>query len=763
MTDLPAPLLTGLVTGRFIAALIDGADSGAEPDVVPAAGKITLTPDVPYLPLAEAEGGAVTVIGGPVVVVLDAEGYLSTPHPDPAQPPMARGVRVLATDSPGAPVTGFTWKVDYSFAPINGRTPTIPSHAIAVPAGGQVDLTTAVKVPSSPGVGIPQVEDAARRAAESAAVAMGAAQEAATAAQAAAQAAATNPGGGFADADALIDAMRAKVETTLSDMGALTGTTTPTTIDLAPVNRVANAPVTATVTETIDGTWVIDTGTPVPVPRLMADGKISANLLPATATANDPGIAAYVQAETSETRTALTRQYGGRYTVTDPRFAGGAKGDGATDDYPAIAQAIQAANATGGIVFFPPGVYRVNQPLPVIPGGVRLEGVGTSYSAPEDGPIARAAVIRAGAPMSYVVRLGSDATSSAAGAAGAGIRSLIIDGRDLADTVVEADCRRWYIEDSQIYWGRLIGLNVPGQNGRLDRSIVSQNNKGSGVVIRHEPDNKIRHSQIRQAGADGACILIKPVGASNLGTGNLTIEGNHIWTGQNGVPTPGALIKADLNASKTLVGVQIVGNQLEGVLGDQIKISVADSARATGILVAGNTIFQNPAQPADTYSVLGFTGTGTVDDLIVGTNQFYTLSAGSRWRSIIHDYGTGPRNRVMLEGNEARRVSQPWTKAAGSTWQGPEPGLNIGIGADGAEWRTRHYGTATATGDGTTTVFTLASGLSFPTGRIINLTPTSPAAAAPHYAALTGGTLTVTHTTPPEAGAALSYTYDLWR
>ncbi|RKW71735.1 hypothetical protein [Galactobacter caseinivorans] len=190
MTDLPAPLLTGLVTGRFIAALIDGADSGAEPDVVPAAGKITLTPDVPYLPLAEAEGGAVTVIGGPVVVVLDAEGYLSTPHTDPAQPPMARGVRVLATDSPGAPVTGFTWKVDYSFAPINGRTPTIPSHAIAVPAGGQVDLTTAVKVPSSPGVGIPQVEDAARRAAESAAVAMGAAQEAATAAEAAVEASA---------------------------------------------------------------------------------------------------------------------------------------------------------------------------------------------------------------------------------------------------------------------------------------------------------------------------------------------------------------------------------------------------------------------------------------------------------------------------------------------------------------------------------------------------------------------------------------------
>lgn len=190
MTDLPAPLLTGLVTGRFIAALIDGADSGAEPDVVPAAGKITLTPDVPYLPLAEAEGGAVTVIGGPVVVVLDAEGYLSTPHPVRGQPPMARGVRVLATDSPGAPVTGFTWKVDYSFAPINGRTPTIPSHAIAVPAGGQVDLTTAVKVPSSPGVGIPQVEDAARRAAESAAVAMGAAQEAATAAEAAVEASA---------------------------------------------------------------------------------------------------------------------------------------------------------------------------------------------------------------------------------------------------------------------------------------------------------------------------------------------------------------------------------------------------------------------------------------------------------------------------------------------------------------------------------------------------------------------------------------------
>lgn len=54
------------------------------------------------------------------------------------------------------------------------------------------------------------------------------------------------------------------------------------------------------------------------------------------------------------------------YDVTDSRFAGGAVGDKKTDDTDAVRAAVSEANNNGGgIVFFPPGVYRITSPITV--------------------------------------------------------------------------------------------------------------------------------------------------------------------------------------------------------------------------------------------------------------------------------------------------------------------------------------------------------------------------------------------------------------
>lgn len=55
----------------------------------------------------------------------------------------------------------------------------------------------------------------------------------------------------------------------------------------------------------------------------------------------------------------------------------GAKGDGVTDDSPAIQSAIDSLSATGGIVFFPPGVYLVNNWDLLLRTGIRLWGCGS--------------------------------------------------------------------------------------------------------------------------------------------------------------------------------------------------------------------------------------------------------------------------------------------------------------------------------------------------------------------------------------------------
>ncbi|UTT41486.1 hypothetical protein NMP99_03135 [Glutamicibacter mishrai] len=171
MSVLPAELSTGMVHGRFIVAVIDGDDADQEPEVIPATGRIVFKSSVGYIPVPATTEGPVTVMKGPITGVLDEEGYLSTPHPTTGEP-MYRGVKLLATDDPDMAVTDWTWSADYRFESVNGVTLQIPAHSFALPSDTVVDLTTMVKVPSSPGYGLPQAEAAVLRAEAAAQVAL---------------------------------------------------------------------------------------------------------------------------------------------------------------------------------------------------------------------------------------------------------------------------------------------------------------------------------------------------------------------------------------------------------------------------------------------------------------------------------------------------------------------------------------------------------------------------------------------------------------
>lgn len=173
----PANVQTGLVTGRFIVGVADGPDEGQEPDFIAAVGRILFVASVPYLPDPTADPAPVTLLQAPVVGVLDHEGYLCTVNE--AGGPGERGIRLIATDDPDLLVQEWTWNVKYTFETVNGVEPRIEPHAFFLPSDAAVDLTTLVKVPSSPGLGLEQVEAAVLRAEEEAAKAQLAANESA--------------------------------------------------------------------------------------------------------------------------------------------------------------------------------------------------------------------------------------------------------------------------------------------------------------------------------------------------------------------------------------------------------------------------------------------------------------------------------------------------------------------------------------------------------------------------------------------------------
>lgn len=165
--DLPDNVQTGIVTGRYIVDVIDGADANLEPDAVSVQGRIVFTASVPYLQNPAASPAPVTIMRAPIIGVLDADGYLCTPYPGTLEP-LYRGVHLIATDDPDLVPQNWTWDVTYMFDPVGGKKLDIPPHGFALPTGSTVDLTNVAKVPSSPGYSLPQAEAAVLRAEQAA-------------------------------------------------------------------------------------------------------------------------------------------------------------------------------------------------------------------------------------------------------------------------------------------------------------------------------------------------------------------------------------------------------------------------------------------------------------------------------------------------------------------------------------------------------------------------------------------------------------------
>jgi hypothetical protein len=86
--------------------------------------------------------------------------------------------------------------------------------------------------------------------------------------------------------------------------------------------------------------------------------------------------------------------------------ARGAKGDGVTNDQPAIQAAINSLPDSGGIVFFPNGVYKLNAPLTIQSRtNVLLVGSGLWLDSLGGNPWLRGSAIVAGAPMSAALQI----------------------------------------------------------------------------------------------------------------------------------------------------------------------------------------------------------------------------------------------------------------------------------------------------------------------------------------------------------------------
>lgn len=287
----------------------------------------------------------------------------------------------------------------------------------------------------------------------------------------------------------------------------------------------------------------------------------------------------------------------------------GAKGDGSTDDTAAIQSAINAAQAIGGIVFFPPGSYKISSALNV---SARIKMLGAGYQG--DGGLGYqykgvtqssgfvGSVIVCGSSNHGIVATTNDSitiegiqitypsqpTSGTTGiilqaTQGAGnsntgsiLRDVMITGHSVGIQLI--NCLDFVIDNCNLIWGWKSGISISSPNypSYGDSTITNCTIWGNGV-----PDY-LCHIGVYSGG--GLRIINNKL---NIGSGSTTA---------------GILISPNLSVQQTVEPLLIANNSIEGCVGGIVFNNYNPLGLCTGVTITGNQIWAGiHAIQANTY------------------------------------------------------------------------------------------------------------------------------------------------------------------
>jgi parallel beta-helix repeat protein len=323
----------------------------------------------------------------------------------------------------------------------------------------------------------------------------------------------------------------------------------------------------------------------------------------------------------------------GMFVVTADAY--GAVGDGSNDDTGAIQSAINAAEVSGGVVYFPPGTYKITSTLNIDGPGVTLTGswsaaistaTNISHVNIENGGdntvVENLSFVTAAVSGFTAGRAAIDINSAATGTVNnvmvrgcriSGVRTGGIGGEDVDNVVITGNTLE-DIGEHGIYFAQ-DGDRVVISNNVLD-GVNSTTTAHSG--IKFVGDNAVISGNhiIGYTDASGSCsgILIEDA------TGSVTVAGNLIDACREGM-------RIIDSSNISISGNTFTDCVLDGYYGD-ITMNTA-AGNVDNISITGNTFFRSIA--AGNGVPVEDVGTGTLAKVVFANNVINGNYAGD-WR-----------------------------------------------------------------------------------------------------------------------------------
>lgn len=149
----------------------------------------------------------------------------------------------------------------------------------------------------------------------------------------------------------------------------------------------------------------------------------------------------------------------------------GSSGESLVDNTREIQRAVIAAGR-GGVVYFPPGIYKITSPIVITAAGVTFKGDGGSFRSGLQGPYG--SVIQAGSAANEVVHWNGNQGS---------MIGMHVDGNGTAADALRVDGFDFVMSQCYVRRGVSTTLHVEGTRPRISGVYVVPEQMGTGVLL----------------------------------------------------------------------------------------------------------------------------------------------------------------------------------------------------------------------------------------------------------------------------------------